>query len=62
MLPCVVFFGRLKKEMFYYRKWSGVGIEDCGRILDDCIQWYNEKRSKESFGDLSPLDYRLKMG
>lgn len=42
--------------MFYYRKWSGVSIEECVRIIDDCIHWYNEKRGKESLGGVrAPL-------
>lgn len=27
-----------------------MSIEECVRILDDCILWYNEKRGKESLG------------
>lgn len=59
---CEGFFGRLKNEMFYNRKWIGVSIEEFVQILDDYIHWYNEKRIKQSLGGLSPLDYRRKMG
>lgn len=59
---CEGFFGRLKNEMFYNRKWIGVSIDEFVRILDDYIHWYNEKRIKQSLGGLSPLDYRRKMG
>ena len=59
---CGGFFGRLKNEMFYNRKWIGVSIEEFVQLLDDYIHWYNEKRIKQSLGGLSPLDYRRKMG
>lgn len=59
---CEGFFGRLKNEMFYNRKWIGVSIDEFVQILDDYIHWYNEKRIKQSLGGLSPLDYRRKMG
>lgn len=59
---CEGFFGRLKNEMFYNRRWIGVSIDEFVRILDDYIHWYNEKRIKLSLGGLSPLDYRRKMG
>lgn len=59
---CEGFFGRLKNEMFYNRKWIGVSINEFVRILDDYIHWYNKKRIKKSLGGLSPLDFRRKMG
>lgn len=59
---CEGFFGRLKNEMFYNRRWIGVSIDEFVQILDDYIHWYNEKRIKKSLGGLSPLDYRRKMG
>ena len=59
---CEGFFGRLKNEMFYNRRWIGVSIDEFVQILDDHIHWYNEKRIKKSLGGLSPLDYRRKMG
>lgn len=59
---CEGFFGRLKNEIFYNRKWIGVSIDEFVQILDDYIHWYNEKRIKQSLGGLSPLDYRRKMG
>lgn len=56
------FFGRLKNEMFYNRKWIGVSIEEFVQILDAYLHWYNERRIKVSLGGLSPLDYRKKLG
>jgi len=55
---CEGFFGRLKNEMFYNRKWLGVSIAEFVQILDDYRHWYNEKRIKISLGGKSPLEYR----
>ncbi len=55
---CEGFFGRLKNEMFYNRKWQGVSIEEFMDILDNYLHWYNEKRIKISLGAKSPLEYR----
>ncbi len=59
---CEGFFGRMKNEMFYHRRWVGVSLEDfCARI-DQYITWYNEKRIKMSLGGRSPLEYRKALG
>ena len=59
---CEGFFGRMKNEMFYHRRWTGVSLEDfCARI-DKYITWYNEKRIKMSLGGRSPLEYRRVLG
>ena len=50
---CEGFFGRLKNEMFYNRKWDGVSIEEFIGILDTYIHWYAESRIKMSLGGLS---------
>ncbi len=55
---CEGFFGRLKNEMFYNRKWQGVGIDEFMDILDNYLYWYNKKRIKISLGAKSPLEYR----
>ena len=55
---CEGFFGRLKNEMFYNRKWQGVSIDEFMDILDNYLHWYNEKRIKLSLGAKSPLEYR----
>ncbi len=39
---CEGFFGRLKNEMFYNRKWFGVGIAKFLDILNRYLHWYNE--------------------
>lgn len=59
---CEGFFGRLKNEMFYYRLWGGVTIEQFMAQLDRYIHWYNEKRIKISLGGLSPVEYRQSLG
>ena len=55
---CEGFFGRLKNEMFYNRKWDGVSIDEFISILDT----YIESRIKMSLGGLSPLQYRKALG
>jgi len=55
---CEGFFGRLKNEMFYNRKWQGVSIDEFMDILDNYLCWYNERRIKISLGAKSPLEYR----
>jgi len=59
---CEGFFGRLKVEMFYYRSWVGVSLNEFMNILDDYIIWYNEKRIKMSLGGMSPLVFRRSKG
>jgi putative transposase len=55
---CEGFFGRLKTELFYPRKWQDTTVEQFIQIVDSYIRWYNEKRIKISLGSLSPLEYR----
>jgi len=55
---CEGFFGRLKTEMFYNRKWFGVSIAEFMEILNRYLHWYNEQRIKMSLGAMSPLEYR----
>jgi putative transposase len=59
---CEGFFGRLKNEMYYHRKWQNVSQQHFMQELDDYINWYNTKRLKKSLGGLSPIEYRKKMG
>jgi len=55
---CEGFFGRMKNECFYGRKFLGVSIADFMDYLDNYLNWYNEKRIKLSLGGLSPAQYR----
>ena len=59
---CEGFFGRLKTELFYPRKWQNITIDQFIQIVDSYIRWYNEKRIKISLGSLSPLEYRVSLG
>lgn len=59
---CEGFFGRLKNEMFYDRKWDNISIEQFMDILDNYIHWYAEKRRKLSLGGMSPINYRKSLG
>jgi len=59
---CEGFFGRLKVEMFYYRSWVGVSLNEFMNILDEYLIWYNEKRIKMSLGGMSPLVFRRSKG
>jgi transposase InsO family protein/transposase-like protein len=55
---CEGFFGIIKNEMFYFRSWHDVSIEQFIEELDRYLRWYNEKRIKMSLGAMSPLEYR----
>lgn len=57
-----VFFGRLKTEMYYGRKWSGITPEKFMQHVDAYIRWYNERRIKLSLGAVSPEMYRQQCG
>lgn len=46
---CEAFFGRLKNEFFYGRKWKNVTLDDFMKQLDEYIIWYNESRIKLQF-------------
>lgn len=59
---CEGFFGRLKNEMFYYRSWKDVSIDQFIDELDRYLRWYNEKRIKMSLGGMSPVAYRRSIG
>jgi len=59
---CEGFFGRLKNEMFYFRSWKGVSIDQFIDELDRYLRWYNEERIKMSLGAMSPVAYRRSIG
>lgn len=59
---CEGFFGRLKTEMYYGRKWSGITPEKFMQQVDAYIRWYNERRIKLSLGTISPKMYRQQCG
>ena len=59
---CEGVFGRIKNEMFYNRFWAEVSIAEFMTILNDYLNWYNEKRIKMSLGAMSSLEYRNSLG
>ena len=60
---CEGFFGRIKKEMFFFpREWSNVSLENFKIILNDYLMRYNSKRIKISLGFKSPEEYRQSLG
>lgn len=50
------FFGLLKSEMFYTRKFKSV--ESLQREIIDYIDYYNNDRIKQKLNGLSPIQYR----
>ena len=59
---CEGFFGRMKNEFFYGRDWLDISIESFIGKLNEYMIWYRDERIKESLGNLSPMQYRVKMG
>jgi len=59
---CEGFFGSIKNEMFYFKSWQNVSIEQFIDELDGYLLWYCEKRIKMSLGAMSPLEYRRSIG
>ena len=59
---CEGFFGSIKNEMFYFRSWDDITIEQFIDELDRYLKWYNEKRIKMSLGAMSPVEYRRSIG
>lgn len=51
------FFGLLKSELFYMRKFSS--IEEFKTELVNYINYYNNKRIKQKLKGLSPVQYRI---
>ncbi|XOQ43645.1 MAG: Integrase catalytic domain-containing protein [Clostridium sp.] len=48
--------------MFYGRFWQGITVEDFMQQIEAYMVWYRDARIKISLGDLSPAEYRIKMG
>lgn len=59
---CEGFFGRLKNEFFYDKDWKGVPFSEFSKLLDEYIEFYNERRIKKSLGWMSPNEYRRSLG
>jgi len=54
--PMESFFGKLKSEMFYSKKFES--IEDLLQKIRNYIRFYNEERYQEVLGCLTPIEYR----
>lgn len=52
------FFGPLKSECFYTRKFNDV--DELKIVLEEYIHYYNTRRISLKFNGLSPVEYRLK--
>ena len=59
---CEGFFGRLKNEFFYHRRWDVVTYGQFVDMLNAYIEWYNCSRIKESLGWMSPVESRKSLG
>ena len=59
---CEGSFGRLKNEFFHWRDWRGVSAEEFMGRLEAYLEYYRDRRVKESLGRLSPMEYRRKLG
>jgi transposase InsO family protein len=44
------------------RSWQGNTVEDFMQQIEAYMVWYRDPRIKISLGDLSPAEYRIKMG
>ena len=51
------FFGILKQEMYYGNTYYS--FDELKEAIERYIKYYNEKRTKENLGWMSPLQYRL---
>lgn len=56
---CEGFFGRMKTEMFYGRKWPT--IQELGTAIDTYIDFYNTRRIKTTLGGVTISEHRAKL-
>ena len=54
--PMEGFFGILKSEMFYGKKFKS--LEELIEKIVEYIKFYNEKRFQKRLGCMAPLEYR----
>jgi len=54
--PMEGFFGIIKSEMFYGKKFDS--LEDLKAKIIEYIQFYNERRFQKKLGCLAPMEYR----
>lgn len=54
--PMEAFFGTLKSEMFYDKKFNS--LEELKTSIKKYIKFYNEKRYQKNLGCMTPIEYR----
>jgi len=57
--PMEAFWGTIKAEMYYLRKFSN--YDSLKEAIDKYISFYNNYRYQERLGGLAPLEYRAKL-
>ena len=56
---CEGFFGRMKTEMFYHKKWNTA--EELNQEIGRYINFYNNERIKTTLGGITIKEYRDKL-
>jgi len=54
--PMEGFFGIIKSEMFYGKKFKS--LEELAKKIIEYIEFYNERRFQKKLGCMAPLEYR----
>lgn len=54
--PMESFWGTLKSEMYYLRKFSN--FEELEQAIDEYIEFYNTKRLQKKLKGMAPTEYR----
>ncbi len=52
----------MKNEFYYGKTLHHVSINRFMMLINEYINWYNEKRIKKSLGYLSSIEYRKSLG
>lgn len=55
--PMEAFWGTLKSEMYYLRKFST--FEELEQAIDEYIKFYNTKRLQKKLKGMAPVEYRI---
>jgi transposase InsO family protein len=59
---CEGLFGRLKKELFYARKWMNTTIDELTTEFQAYVRSYDEARLKIFLGSMTPMENRKSLG
>lgn len=54
--PMEAFWGNLKSEMYYLRKFST--FEELEQAIDEYVKFYNKKRLQKKLKGMAPIEYR----